>query len=169
MEFTALVVVVTERLIRSRLSNLTFDKLLQRNMDDSKNKMRGTVKFFCKRGYGFITDQDGKEWFFHHSGVIMKGYKRLDKDDIVDFEIGNGNNGREQAVNVTPILTLKMVEQALKKEKLYLQIAEDDYGTYYRVVANNVIQAGENGMSLSEVAAFAGFDVEGLLKVEERD
>ena len=93
----------------------------------------------------------------------MKGYKRLDKGDIIDFEIGNGNNGREQAVNVTPILTLRMVEKALKKEKLCLEIAEDNYGTYYRVVdANNVIQAGEQGMSLIEVAAFAGFDVTGL-------
>ena len=125
--------------------------------------MRGTVKFFCKRGYGFITDQDDKEWFFHHSGVIMKGYKRLDKGDIIDFEIGKGNNGREQAVNVTPILTLRMVEKALKKEKLCLEIAEDNYGTYYRVVdANNVIQAGEQGMSLIEIAAYAGLDVEGL-------
>lgn len=114
--------------------------------------MRGTVKFFCKRGYGFITDQDDKEWFFHHSSVIMKGYKRLDKGDIIEFEIGNGNNGREQAVNVTPILTLRMVEKALKKEKLYLEIADDDCGTYYRVVdANNVVQTGEQGMSLEEI------------------
>lgn len=125
--------------------------------------MRGTVKFFCKRGYGFITDQDCKEWFFHHSGVIMKGFKRLDQNDIVDFEIETDKNGREQAVNVTPILTLKMVEKELKKEKLYLQIAEDDYGTYYRVVdVNNVIQTGEQGLSLIEVAAYAGIDTEGL-------
>ncbi len=125
--------------------------------------MRGTVKFFCKRGYGFITDQDDKEWFFHHSSVIMKGYKRLDKGDIIDFEIGKGTNDREQAVNVTPILTLRMVEKELKKEKLCLEIAEDDYGTYYRVVdVNNVIQTGEQGLSLIEVAAFAGIDVSGL-------
>ena len=115
--------------------------------------MRGTVKFFCKRGYGFITDQDDKEWFFHHSGVIMKGYKRLDKGDIIDFEIGNGNNGREQAVNVTPILTLRMVEKALKKEKLYLQTMKNALGekAYMVVDANNVIQVGEQGMSLEEI------------------
>lgn len=115
--------------------------------------MRGTVKFFCKRGYGFITDQDGKEWFFHHSGVIMKGYKRLDKGDIVDFEIGTDKNGREQAVNVTPILTLKMVEKELKKEKLYLQTMKNALGekAYMVVDANNVIQVGEQGMSLEEI------------------
>lgn len=115
--------------------------------------MRGTVKFFCKRGYGFITDQDDKEWFFHHSGVIMKGYKKLDKGDIVDFEIGKGTNDREQAVNVTPILTLRMVEKALKKEKLYLQTMKNALGekAYMVVDANNVIQVGEQGMSLEEI------------------
>lgn len=93
----------------------------------------------------------------------MQGFKRLDTDDIVDFEVGIGKNGREQAVNVIPILTLKMVEKELKKEKLYLQIAEDDYGTYYRVVdANNVIQTDEQWMSLIEVASYVGLDVTGL-------
>lgn len=126
--------------------------------------MCGTVKFFCKRGYGFITNQDGKEWFFHHSSVIMKGYKRLDRGDIVDFEIGNGNNGREQAVNVTPILTLRMVEKALKKEKLYLKTTKNalGYRAFMVVDEDNVIQVGEQGMSLIEVAAYAGFDVTGL-------
>ena len=126
---------------------------------------RGTVKWFNnQKGYGFITDLEGKDHFIHYSSILMEnGRKQLSEDDIVEFEIGNGNNGREQAVNVTPILTLRMVEKALKKEKLCLEIAEDNYGTYYRVVdANNVIQAGEQGMSLIEVAAFAGFDVTGL-------
>ena len=51
----------------------------------------------------------------------------------------------------------------MKKEKLCLEIAEDNYGTYYRVVdANNVVQTGEQGMNLIEVAAFAGIDVSGL-------
>ena len=84
--------------------------------------MRGKVKFFCGKGWGFVTDNDGKDWFFHHSNVIMDGYKHLSTDDIVDFEVGIGKNGREQALNVQPILTVKMVEDALKKENLYLQI-----------------------------------------------
>lgn len=126
---------------------------------------RGTVKWFNnQKGYGFITDLEGKDHFIHYSSILMEnGRKQLSEEDIVEFEIGNGNNGREQAVNVTPILTLRMVEKALKKEKLYLEIADDDCGTYYRVVdEDNVIQAGEQGMSLIEVAAYAGFDVTGL-------
>ena len=129
--------------------------------------MRGTEKIFCEKGWGFIIDNDGKDWFFHHSSLMMVGNrftKRLFTDDIVDFEVGIGKNGREQALNVTPILTIKMVEDALKKENLYLQISEDDSGVcLYRVVdENDILQTDEQGMTLIEVAAYAGIDVEGL-------
>ena len=129
--------------------------------------MRGTVKFFCEKGWGFITDGDGKDWFFHHSSLMMDGNrftKRLFTDDIVDFEVGIGKNGREQALNVTPVLTIKMVKDALKKENLYFQISEDDSGVcLYRVVdENDILQTDENGMTLIEVAAYAGIDVSGL-------
>lgn len=126
--------------------------------------MRGTVKFFCTKGWGFITDGNGKDWYFHHSNVIMDGYKHLFTDDIVDFEVGIGKNGREQALNVTPILTIKMVEDALKKDNLYLQILQiskdDRCVCLYRVVdSNDILQTDENGMTLVEVAAYAGIDV----------
>lgn len=126
--------------------------------------MRGTVKFFCTKGYGFIFDENGNERFFHHSNVIMDGYKKLFTDDIVDFEVGIGKNGLEQALNVKPILTIKMVEDALKKENLYLRISEDDRGVcLYRVVdENDILKTDENGMTLVEVAAYAGICVEGL-------
>lgn len=130
--------------------------------------MRGTVKWFNgDKGYGFIIDNDGKDWFFRHSSLMMDGNrftKRLFTDDIVDFEVGIGKNGLEQALNVKPILTIKMVEDALKKENLYLQISEDDSGVcLYRVVdSNDILQTDENGMTLVEVAAYAGIDVSGL-------
>lgn len=132
--------------------------------------MRGTVKFFCEKGWGFIIDNDGKDWFFHHSSLMMDGNrftKRLFTDDIVDFEVGIGKNGREQALNVTPVLTIKMVEDALKKENLYLQIfqiSKYDCCIYlYRVVdSNNILQTDEHGMTLIEVAAYAGIDISGL-------
>lgn len=127
--------------------------------------MKGTVKWFnAKKGYGFIVGGDGKEWFFHYSNVIMEGYKDLFNDDIVDFEIGIGKNGREQAINVTPIITMKMVEDALKKENLFLQISINECGgCFYRVVdSNNILQTDEQGMTFIEVAAYAGIDVEGL-------
>ena len=61
----------------------------------------GKVKWFSDmRGYGFITDEDGKDVFVHYSSIIMEGRKSLDENDVVEFEIGEGKDGRSQAVNV---------------------------------------------------------------------
>ena len=70
--------------------------------------MRGTVKFFNRgKGWGFITDiETDKEIFFHQTSIQMSGYRFLDEGDLVDYEIGAGNNDREQAVSVTPIISL---------------------------------------------------------------
>ena len=62
---------------------------------------KGTVKWFNdKKGYGFITDENGKDVFVHYSSIQMEGRKTLKQDDVVEFEIGKGTDGREQAVNV---------------------------------------------------------------------
>ena len=65
--------------------------------------MKGTVKWFdSKKGYGFITGEDGKEIFVHFSGIASEGFKSLNERQVVEFEIGNGTKG-EQAVNVTVV------------------------------------------------------------------
>ena len=127
--------------------------------------MRGTVKFFkAHEGWGFIWYSKGKDIFVHHSNIVMDGFRYLDGGDIVDFEIGTGNDGRKQAVNITPILTMKMVEDALKEENLYISNMKDAYGVkkYQVVDQNNVLQSSEPGMTFLELAAYAGFDVSGL-------
>lgn len=127
--------------------------------------MRGTVKFFnALRGWGFITDSEGKNIFVHHTSIIMDGFRTLQEGDIVDFEIGTGNDGRDQAVTVTPILTVKMIEEALKEDNLHISNMKDTYGVkkYQVVDQNNVLQSSEHGMSFLELAAYAGFDVSGL-------
>lgn len=127
--------------------------------------MRGTVKFFnAQKGWGFIWYSKGKDIFVHHSNIIMDGFRTLAEGDIVDFGIGTSNDGRDQAVNVTPILTMKMVEDSLKEENLHVGNVTNALGIkgYLVIDANNVIQSSEQGMSLVELAAYAGFDVEGL-------
>ncbi len=65
----------------------------------------GTVKFFnSTKGYGFIKPADGGEdLFVHFSGINSDGYKTLTEDQSVDYEVGEGENGKGPvATNVTP-------------------------------------------------------------------
>ena len=116
--------------------------------------MQGTVKFFDNsKGWGFITRDDGIDYFVHFTSILMQGRKQLSEGDIVDFEIGNDTTGREQAFNVTPIVTIKMVHDALKEDNLHLQTMKDAHGVkkYLVVDENNAIQTSEQGLSLQEV------------------
>ncbi len=63
----------------------------------------GTVKWFNdKKGYGFITPDDGgDDLFIHHSNIDMEGFKTLQDGQKVDFESGEGKKGPE-ATRVVP-------------------------------------------------------------------
>ena len=66
--------------------------------------MKGTVKFFDgTKGWGFITDENKNDVFVHYSNITMEGRKSLNQNDIVEFEIGEGKDGRTQAVNVNVV------------------------------------------------------------------
>ena len=133
--------------------------------------MRGTVKFF-EKGWGFIANNEtNKEIFVHQTNIQMSGYRTLDEGDLVDYEIGLGNYSKEQAINVTPIISLVTVEDALNADSekvLRVRTKKNSEGVlkYYVVDLNSNLQSSEQGMSLLEVAAYAGIDVEGL-EVEE--
>ena len=62
--------------------------------------MKGTVKWFdSKKGYGFITSEDGKDIFVHYTGIAKDGFKSLDEGTEVSFDTVEGKKG-PQAVNV---------------------------------------------------------------------
>jgi CspA family cold shock protein len=64
---------------------------------------KGTVKWFNgAKGYGFITDEEGKDVFVHFSGLNMEGFKTLEENQAVEYEVVNGEKG-PQATNVTVI------------------------------------------------------------------
>ncbi|HAJ57313.1 MAG: cold-shock protein [Candidatus Omnitrophica bacterium CG1_02_44_16] len=64
---------------------------------------KGVVKWFSnQKGYGFITPENGKDVFVHHTAIQGEGYKSLDEGQQVEFEIEKGPKG-EQATNVVKL------------------------------------------------------------------
>jgi CspA family cold shock protein len=60
----------------------------------------GTVKWFSsKKGYGFITMEDGQEVFVHYSAIDGNGFRSLEQGEKVQFEVSQGPKGL-QAANV---------------------------------------------------------------------
>jgi CspA family cold shock protein len=65
---------------------------------------QGTVKWFNgEKGFGFI-EQDGgdADVFVHYSAIAAEGYRSLDENERVEFEVTQGQKG-SQAENVRPI------------------------------------------------------------------
>ncbi len=62
--------------------------------------MKGTVKFFNEqKGFGFVSGEDGNEYFVHISGLADN--VRLQENDPVTFDVEEGDRG-PKAVNVQP-------------------------------------------------------------------
>jgi CspA family cold shock protein len=62
---------------------------------------KGRVKWFNeKKGFGFISREEGNDVFVHFSAINREGYKVLYEGDEVEFEVTNGPKG-PQASNVT--------------------------------------------------------------------
>jgi CspA family cold shock protein len=64
----------------------------------------GTVKWFnADKGFGFITPDDGgADVFAHFSAIATSGFRSLDENQRVEFEITQGQKG-PQAANIRPL------------------------------------------------------------------
>lgn len=63
--------------------------------------MRGRVKWFDdKRGYGFITGEDGVDVYVHFTAIQSDGYRTLKHNWSVMFDIVQVDGGKQEARNV---------------------------------------------------------------------
>jgi CspA family cold shock protein len=63
--------------------------------------MTGTIKTLrTEKGFGFIKDEAGKEFFFHQSAIYGEGIDMLREGDSVEFEIGEVGPKGPRAENV---------------------------------------------------------------------
>ncbi len=63
---------------------------------------KGTIKRLMDRGFGFIkTEEQEGDLFFHRSDIEGVEFASLREGQEVEFEMGQGRDGRQQAVKVS--------------------------------------------------------------------
>ncbi len=75
--------------------------------------MKGSVKWFdSRRGYGFITTEEGNEIFVHFSAIVAQEneFKVLYEGDAVEFEVVEGDKGPQAN-------TVNVLERAPRKRR----------------------------------------------------
>lgn len=74
------------------------------NERSTENMTQGTVKWFNgEKGFGFIAPDDGSaDVFVHYSEIQGGGYRSLEENQRVQFEVGQGAKG-PQATGVTAV------------------------------------------------------------------
>lgn len=63
---------------------------------------RGHCKWFdSKKGFGFITAEDGTDLFVHQTEIKAHGFRNLAEGESVEFRVQVGHDGKRKAVGVT--------------------------------------------------------------------
>ena len=67
------------------------------------DRQSGTVKWFNDaKGFGFITPESGDDLFVHFRAIQGTGFKTLQENQRVEFEVKQGQKG-PQAANIRPL------------------------------------------------------------------
>jgi len=62
----------------------------------------GTIKRLTDKGFGFISNESGTDYFFHMSSVDGVRFDELREGQKVSFDVGQGPKG-PRAENVRPL------------------------------------------------------------------
>lgn len=85
-------------------------------------RMNGIVKWFdVRKGFGFISDGDGLDYFVHFSEIQGEGFKRLRDGQPVTFEAWEDSKGRNVAKNIIP----ELGNDNLKEEPLQPEMEDE--------------------------------------------
>ncbi|MES9997552.1 cold shock domain-containing protein [Desulfovibrio aminophilus] len=72
-------------------------------------RQNGVVSWFDERkGFGFITDAEGRDVFVHYSEIVREGFQTLEQGEQVSFELSAGGEARK-AQNVVPLRQSSML------------------------------------------------------------
>lgn len=73
-------------------------------IEKEKRMAQGTVKWFnAEKGFGFIAPEDGSaDVFVHYSEIQGSGFRTLEENQRVEFEVGQGTKG-PQATGVRAV------------------------------------------------------------------
>ncbi|HMM39046.1 MAG TPA: cold shock domain-containing protein [Desulfovibrio sp.] len=72
-------------------------------------RQNGVVSWFDERkGFGFITDSEGRDVFVHYSEIVREGFQTLEEGERVSFELASGGEARK-AQNVVPLRQSSML------------------------------------------------------------
>ena len=76
----------------------------------------GTIRrLITDKGFGFLKTEDEKDLFFHRSNLEGVEYSSLREGQEVEYEVGQGRDGRSEAVRV------RLAEAEVKEELLSVE------------------------------------------------
>jgi len=73
---------------------------------------KGTIRRLMDRGYGFIKTEQEKDIFFHRNDLQGVNFDSLSEGQEVEFELGQGRQGRPNAVGVRLAATESSQDEA---------------------------------------------------------